>query len=89
MNTPNLKEQLIAKLDQLTDDEIRELIEHIDVVKYKTAMQSADLPPDYSEENDPAVGLFSSETGDLSVKAKRMLQEEVIRWGWTQKRDDE
>jgi len=89
MSTPSLKEQLIAKLDQLTDDEIRELIEHIDIVKYKAAMQSDELPPDYSEENDPAIGLFSSATGDLSMKAKQMLQEEITRWGWTQKRENE
>lgn len=88
MSTPSLKAQLIAKLDQLTDDEIRELIARIDLVKYEAAMQSDELAPDYREEDDPAIGLFSSETGDLSMKAKQMLQDEITRHGWTQKRDE-
>lgn len=88
MSTPSLKDQLIARLDQLTDDQIRALIDHIDVMKYKAVMESDELPPDYSEENDVAIGLFSSENGDLSMKAKQILQDEITRYGWTQKRDE-
>jgi hypothetical protein len=89
MSAPSLRDQLLAKLDQLTDDEIRELIEHIDMIKYKVVMQTDDLPPDYSEDNDVAIGLFSSDDGELSMKLKQILRDEITPYGWTQKRDDE
>jgi len=88
MNTPSVKEQLIAKLDQLTDDEIRELIEHIDIVKYKVAMQSDELPADYSIENDPLVG-FLSGTTDLAERIREILYQDIDPLsGWTEKKDN-
>ena len=87
MTTASLREQLIARIDRMTDDEIRELIEQIDMVQYKSVMQSDELPPDYNEEEDIAIGLISSKTGDLAMRAKEILREEITRFGWTQKED--
>ena len=88
MTASNLREQVIAKLDQMTDDEIRALINLMDVAKYKTALESDELPADYNEDEDISIGLFSSKTGDLSLRAKEILRNEITsRSGWTQKRD--
>jgi len=86
MTTASLREQLIARIDRMTDDEIRELIEQIDMVQYKSVMQSDELPPDYNEENDPLIG-FLSGTTDLAEHVKETLYSDIDEIsGWTQKK---
>ncbi len=72
MNTPSVKEQLIAKLDQLTDDELADLLEYIEIMQYTKVMNSMTLPDDYSIENDGLVG-FLSGTTDLAERIEDIL----------------
>lgn len=77
----NVREQLIAKLDELSDEQVAALL------RYVEAMQTPSLPEDYDEATDPSVGFLSGPT-DLSTRAKEILRTEITsRSGWTQKKD--
>jgi hypothetical protein len=76
-----LREQVASKLDELSDEQLAELLRYIE------AMQSPGLPKDYDPDNDPVVGFLSGST-DLSSRAKQILRDEITaRSGWTQKKD--
>jgi len=62
------REQLIAKLDDLTDAQIEALL------RYVEAMQTPALPEDYDEANDPSIGFFSADP-DFATRAEEILQE--------------
>lgn len=72
MNTPNLKEQLITKIDQLSSSELEDVLEYIEVMEYTRAMNSMSLPEDYRIENDGLVG-FLSGTTDLAEQIEAIL----------------
>jgi hypothetical protein len=75
------REELSAKLDELTDEQIAA------VLRYVEAMQSTSLPADYDEANDPSIGFLSGPT-DLSERAREILRKEITPLsGWTQKKD--
>jgi len=81
MGTPTIREKLVSKLDELTDEQVASLLHYAEI------MQSATLPPDYDEEQDPSIGFISGPT-DLSVRAKQILRDEITALsGWTQKKD--
>ncbi|MBE2270905.1 MAG: hypothetical protein IAE80_21890 [Anaerolinea sp.] len=83
MTTASLREQLIARIDRMTDDDVRSLIKLIDLVE---SSDSDELPPDYSEENDPLIG-FLSGTTDLAEHVKETLYSDIDEIsGWTQKK---
>ncbi len=56
MDMPALREQITAKLDELNETELSELLRYIET------MQTYTLPPDYDEDGDPSVGFFSAES---------------------------
>lgn len=72
MNTPDLKEQLITKIDQLSSSELEDVLEYIEVMEYTRAMNSMSLPEDYRIENDGLVG-FLSGTTDLAEQIEAIL----------------
>jgi len=81
MAVPSVRQQIDAKLDQLSDEELTAILHYIE------AMQSTELPADYDEANDPSIGMFSGPT-DLARRAKQILRDEITaRSGWTQKKD--
>ena len=81
MAVPNVRQQVEAKLSQLSDEEVAA------VLRYIEAMQTTELPADYDEANDPSIG-FLSEPTDLARRSKQILRDEITaRSGWTQKKD--
>lgn len=52
MATPTARDQLIAKLDELSDEQIAALL------RYVETMQTTTLPTDYDAASDPAIGFF-------------------------------
>jgi hypothetical protein len=79
MAVPNVRGQVIQKLDELTDEEVVAILEY---------MESLHPGLEQNEQiDDPTVGMFSGPT-DLSVRAKDILRDEITaRSGWTQKKD--
>ena len=73
------RERLIAKLDELTDEEIAVLLHYVE------AMQSTTLPDDYDEANDPAIGFFSA-APDFASRTEEILQ---AGFGRSQQNDNE
>ncbi len=84
MNTPNLKEQLITKLDQLSEDELETLLEHIEILRYNRVLNSMSLPDDYQVENDGTVGYLAGTT-DLAEHIEDILYGEAETQQPTQK----
>ncbi len=81
MSIPTIRERLIHKLFDMTDNQVASLLTYAD------AIQSDELPADYDEANDPAIGFMSGST-NLAHQSKQILQEEITsRSGWTQKKD--
>ncbi len=72
MSTLTAKQELIARLDELTDTEIEALLEHLEVLRYARVMNSMTLPDDYRIENDGTVG-FLSGTTDLAEQIEDIL----------------
>ena len=81
MAMSTVRERLITKLDELSDEQVASLL------SYAEAMQSTTLPDDYDEDNDPSIGFISGPT-HLASRAKDILRDEITsRSGWTQKKD--
>jgi hypothetical protein len=81
MQMPDVRERLITKIDELTDEQVASLL------SYAESLQAVELPDDYDEENDPSIGFLSGPT-DLANRAKQILREEITPLsGWTQKKD--
>lgn len=82
MALADIRQQVIAKLESLSDEEMRALLQHLE------AMQQTTLPDDYDEANDPSIG-FLSGTTDLAGRTKAILREGIsASSGWTQKKDE-
>ncbi|MBZ0280915.1 MAG: hypothetical protein K8L97_09245 [Anaerolineae bacterium] len=62
----DVREQLIVKLNDLTDQEVEALLRYVDV------MQSTRLPEGYDEDLDPSVGFFSAES-DYAERTEDIL----------------
>ena len=67
MVVSNLREQVIARLDSLSDEEMRALLRYIE------AMQRTTLPDNYNAANDPAIGFFSADS-ELASRTEEILQ---------------
>jgi|tagenome__1003787_1003787.scaffolds.fasta_scaffold14344628_1 hypothetical protein len=81
MAVPNVREQVEAKLDQLSDEELASVLHYVE------AMQTTELPADYDEANDPSIGFLSGPT-DHARRSRQILYDEITaRSGWTQKKD--
>jgi len=81
MDSPNVRERLLNKLDELNDEQIGALL------SYAEAIQDTFLPDDYDEADDPSIGFIYGPT-DLATRAKQILREEITPLsGWTQKKD--
>lgn len=81
MNIPTVREQLVSKLDKLSDEQVAS------VLSYVEAIQSALLSDDYDEADDPSIGFLHGPT-DLAMQAKQILRDEITPLsGWTQKKD--
>jgi hypothetical protein len=77
----NVREQLMAELDELSDQQVASLL------SYAQVLRSASLPDDYDEANDPTIGFLSGST-DMARRSKQILRDEITaRSGWTQKKD--
>ncbi len=63
-----VREQLIAKLDELSDEQVAS------VLRYVEAMQTTSLPEDYDEANDPAIGFFSADP-EFASRTEEILRE--------------
>ncbi len=63
----NIREQLIAKLDELSDEEVAA------VLRYVEAMKTTSLPEDYDAEHDPAVGFFTADP-DFASRTEEILR---------------
>lgn len=64
MSEMTIREQLLAELDGMTEDQLRDALEYIQIMK---AMQ---LPAHYDPEHDPLVGFFKG-SPDLAERSKR------------------
>lgn len=74
-----VREQLIERLDQLSDEQLDALLNYTDTLLSHSA------PSAYDPENDPIIGLFSG-SPDLSRRSKEILRTELsTKSGWTQK----
>ena len=81
MAVQSIRERLIHKLFDMTDSQVASLLNYAD------AIQSDELPNNYDEANDPAIGFISGST-DLARRSKQILREEINgHSGWTQKKD--
>lgn len=67
MAVPNLREQLNARLETMSDEELAALL------RYAEAMQSTSLPEDYDEANDPSIGFLSAEP-DFASRTEEILE---------------
>jgi hypothetical protein len=73
MASPALQEQVVNKLNELSDEQLAELLRYIGII------ESNVLPDDYNEDKDPT---------DLSARTKAILRQEITSHsGWTQKKD--
>ncbi|MBA3874680.1 MAG: hypothetical protein ABI970_06615 [Chloroflexota bacterium] len=81
MAVQSIRERLIHKLFDMTDSQVASLLNYAD------AIQSDELPNNYDEANDPAIGFISGST-DLARQSKQILRDEInAHSGWTQKKD--
>ncbi len=81
-----VREQLIAKLDELNEEQLQDTLLHIEtLIRHSKQMPEA-LPDDYDPDKDPTIGFISGPT-DLASRAKEILRAEITRSGWTQKKD--
>jgi hypothetical protein len=78
----SIREQLIAELDEMSDQQIASLWSYAQVLRSET------LPDDYDESHDPTIGFLSGST-DVARRTKEILREETTpRSGWTQKKTE-
>ena len=67
----SVREDLIAKLDRLTDEQIAKVLRDVETMTEK-------LPDDYNEEDDPIVGMFSNPGyTNLASNAKAILYPQI------------
>ncbi|MBI1258740.1 MAG: hypothetical protein GC204_14825 [Chloroflexi bacterium] len=66
MAVPSVREQVKAKLNQLSDEEVAAVLHYIE------AMQTTELPADYDEANDPAIGFFDADP-DFASRTEEIL----------------
>lgn len=73
----NVREQLIAKLDELSDEQVAALLRYVEamqttslpedydeaVLHYIKVMNTTSLPANYDEANDPAIGFLVTDPG--------------------------
>ena len=79
MASPTIQQQLIDRIQHLSDEQIRALISVAEVME----PYPKDRP--YDPENDLLVGMYSG-SSDLSENAKQILEDEITSTsGWTQK----
>jgi hypothetical protein len=69
MNTASVREQVIARLDSLSDEQIAALLAYIE------AMTSTTPPNEYDPQKDPTIGMFSGPS-DLASRTKEILRAE-------------
>lgn len=93
MAVQDLREQVKAKLDALDEQALAAVLHYIqtmqpsDVARYVEIMQSDELPEDYDEANDPAIGFLPGST-DAAENVRQVLRDEItFRSGWAQKKD--
>ena len=81
MIVQRIRERLINKLFDMTDSQVASLLSYAD------SIQSSELPENYDEAKDPAIGFISRST-DLARRSTQILRDEItIRRGWTHKKD--
>jgi hypothetical protein len=68
----SLREQLIARIDTLSETQLAELLRYIEV------LQSPELPDDYDPDNDPTIGFISGPT-DLAERTEDILNAEFAQ----------
>jgi hypothetical protein len=79
MADTSIREQLIAKIKAMSDEQVAALL------RTAQALKESELPPDYDPDKDPLVGFISGPT-DLSETYKDILREDIdLRSGWTNK----
>ena len=66
MAVPNIRQQVETKLAQLNDEEVAA------VLRYIEAMKTTELPADYDEANDPAIGFFDAPP-DFASRTEEIL----------------
>lgn len=80
MVTPELREKIIGKLDEMTQQQAESVLRYIEV------MTTYELPADYDPDKDPMIG-FLDGPEDLATRAEEILHGEIdVRSGWTQKK---
>ena len=67
MAVQDLREQVKARVDTLSDQELAAVLRYIEVMSKPT------LPDDYDIENDPAIGFFSAEP-DFASRTEEILE---------------
>jgi hypothetical protein len=71
------REQLEAKLDELSDDQLNQLLRYVDVLR------SPELPDD-----DPAIGFLNDDSDFDARNTRQTLYDDLTSpGGWTQKKD--
>ena len=79
MDYHSVREELIERLNTLTDEQVEVLLQVIRMI------HPAESSIPYDEASDPAIGMIEGPT-DLARRAKEILREEIDpRSGWTQK----
>jgi hypothetical protein len=79
MSAQTIREQLIAKVLTLTDEQASAILQ------FAQTLEADSLPDDYDPDNDPTVGLISGPT-DVSERVKEILRDDIDPLsGWTQK----
>lgn len=67
MALADIRQQVIDKLESLSDEEMRALLRYID------SMRRTSLSEDYDAANDPAIGFFSADP-ELASRTEEILQ---------------
>lgn len=81
MAVQTIRERLIHKLFEMSDQQVAS------VLSYADAIDTEALPETYDPEHDPAIGFMSGST-DLAQRSREILRDEISsRSGWTQKKD--
>jgi hypothetical protein len=83
MGTPNVREQLVAELDHLTDEQVALLLHYAQDLHGKPA--SDEMEADVGELDNPLMGFFSGPP-DLAETSQEVLRRE---FGLRKLRDDE
>jgi hypothetical protein len=69
---------LNSRLDEMSKEEIAQVLSYVENLHYVMIMESDELAPDYDPDKDPTIGFFAGPP-DLASRAKQILRGRDLR----------